>query len=183
MQIQMSSIGSNSPPLPSWAERIRNVRERAALTQRELGERIHRSQQTVNGYESGSREPDVAVYREIAVACSVDPLDPVHPSWLIFGDDIIRSGPRRNDAFFDIVAEAEKKSRHFAWVFYQSAKFLGEENVDADFAYTLAYTQKKLSLVGQEADEAKVREVILRAIEDDRQEFRRNVEKARKRLL
>jgi transcriptional regulator with XRE-family HTH domain len=181
--VQMGSRGSDSSPLPGWAERIKNARQRANLTQRQLGERIHRSQQTVDGYESGGREPDVAVYRQIAAACSVDPSSPVHPSWLIFGDDIIRSAPSSDNSLTGIIAEAQEKSRHFAWTFYQSAKFLSEEGVDADLAYILAYTQKKLSLVDQEADDLKVRESILRAIEHDRQEFRRNIEEARKRLL
>jgi transcriptional regulator with XRE-family HTH domain len=183
MQVQMNARRSDPTSLPGWAERIKNARQRANLTQRQLGELIHRSQQTVDGYESGGREPDVTVYRQIARACSVDPANPVHPAWLIFGDDIIRSSPRCNGALTDIVAEAQEKSRHFAWVFYQSAKFLSEEGVDADLAYILAYTQKKLSLVDQESDDARVREVILRAIQHDRQEFRRHIEEARKRLL
>lgn len=166
-----------APPLPPWAERIKEARVRANLTQRQLGERIMRSQQAVNGYESGGREPDVPMYRAIAKICGV------HPAWLIFGDDVVRGDPCSNHTVAGIIAEGQKDSRYFVWAFQQAAQFLAQENVDADFAYLIAYTQKILGAVNNDADETGARQAILRAIDLDRQEFRRNMDEARKRLL
>lgn len=162
---------TDTPGIPPFAVRIKTAREKAGLTQHELATQIKRSQQTVDGYEHG-REPNIAVYREIASATNVD------VAWLIFGDQ-----PGGDDGLATILAKAQEQSRYFAWTFHQAAAFLAQEGVNADFAYTLAYAQKLLRAIDDDADEAGTKEAILRTIELDRDELRRELDQARKKLL
>ena len=163
--------------LLNWASRIRDARQKANLTQKQLGAKIGRSQQTIDGYETGSREPDVAMYKAIARACNVDPI------WLIFGDIAGRANPRGDETLTAILAEAHKQSRHFAWAFHQAAQFLSQEGIDADFPYVFAYTKKLLRTVESESDNARAQQAILRTIELDREELRLNLERTRNRIL
>lgn len=53
---------------------VRVLRERAGLTQTEVGKRIGVSQVFVARCESGSRRVDVAEFAELAKAMGVDPI-------------------------------------------------------------------------------------------------------------
>jgi len=175
--------------------RIRKARERAGLTQEELGKLIGKSQQTVNGYEH-RRKPNITIYRRIAAACSVD------ESWLILGEqggdteqsvrqdqgqpsgrDPDGDKPPMDNSPLQLVAQAEEQSPLFAWTFQQATNFLGQESFDADFAYVFRYTKKLLRLIKDGSSEAEAKETILRAIELDRQEFRRQLNLFKDSLL
>jgi transcriptional regulator with XRE-family HTH domain len=52
---------------------LREVRERAGLTQRQLADRIRQSQWWVARSETGSRRMDVAEFVEFCIGCKVDP--------------------------------------------------------------------------------------------------------------
>jgi len=51
---------------------LRNMREKAGLTQRELADRIGQSQWWVARSETGSRRLDVAEFIEFCTGCGVD---------------------------------------------------------------------------------------------------------------
>ena len=52
---------------------LRELREKAGLTQRQLADRIGQSQWWVARSETGSRRLDVAEFVEFCVACGVEP--------------------------------------------------------------------------------------------------------------
>ena len=52
---------------------LRELRERAGLTQRELADHIGQSQWWVARSESGSRRLDVAEFVEFCIGCGIDP--------------------------------------------------------------------------------------------------------------
>lgn len=52
---------------------LREMRETAGLTQRELADKIKQSQWWVARSETGSRRVDVAEFVEFCVGCKVDP--------------------------------------------------------------------------------------------------------------
>jgi transcriptional regulator with XRE-family HTH domain len=54
---------------------LRELRERAGLTQRQLAERIRQSQWWVARSEIGSRRVDVAEFVEFCIGCGVTPSD------------------------------------------------------------------------------------------------------------
>lgn len=54
---------------------LREIRERAGLTQRALAERIGQTQWWVHRSEIGSRRLDVAEFIEFCTGCDVDPRD------------------------------------------------------------------------------------------------------------
>lgn len=158
-------------PIPEWAARIVKARDDCGLNQKALGKLIGKSQQTIAGYETGSTEPSLAIYKSIAKETNVS------PAWLIFGQE------GRSESLSGVAVEADKNNRLFAWAFHQAARLFTEESVNADFSYTLAYTWKLLRSFGQESDEAKAKESVLRTIEIDRDEFRKDIDEARKKRL
>ncbi|HEY8750303.1 MAG TPA: helix-turn-helix transcriptional regulator [Tepidisphaeraceae bacterium] len=52
---------------------LREIREDAGLTQRQLADRITQSQWWVARCETGSRRIDVAEFTEFCIGCKVDP--------------------------------------------------------------------------------------------------------------
>lgn len=54
-------------------EYLRIIRTRAGLTQRELAQKVQKTQWWVARNETGSRRVDVAEFVRICTACSVDP--------------------------------------------------------------------------------------------------------------
>ena len=59
-------------PIP---ELLRQMRDEAELTQRDLGELLKHPQSWVHNCEVASRRVDVAEFCQWAAACGVDPLD------------------------------------------------------------------------------------------------------------
>lgn len=57
-------------PIPAF---LRTLREHAKLTQRELAERIHKTQPWVQKCEVGSRRVDIAEFVLFCRGCGVDP--------------------------------------------------------------------------------------------------------------
>lgn len=59
-----------------FADKLKKYRLAAGLTQKELAEKLHASQNTISQYESGKRTPAVKNLRSIAnfLGCSVDDL-------------------------------------------------------------------------------------------------------------
>jgi len=151
--------------------RIVEARDRAGLNQESLGQQIGKSQQTVADYESGHPEPNLATYRAIAKATGAD------IKWLLFGEEA------NSDALSRIALEGEKQNRLFAWAFYQASRLFAEESVNADFSFLLRYTQKLIRLPSKDASEGEAKEAILREIEIDRAEFRKDIDDAFKKRL
>jgi transcriptional regulator with XRE-family HTH domain len=54
---------------------LREMREAAALTQRELAKRLHMSHTMVHNSETAERRVDVAEFADWAAACGLDPLE------------------------------------------------------------------------------------------------------------
>jgi transcriptional regulator with XRE-family HTH domain len=54
---------------------LRNLREEAELTQRDLGERLGKPQSWIHNCEVGNRRVDVSEFAEWATACGVEPRD------------------------------------------------------------------------------------------------------------
>lgn len=54
---------------------LREMREAAGLTQRDLAERINKPQPWVHKSEDGSRRVDIAEFLEWCVGCGVNPVD------------------------------------------------------------------------------------------------------------
>jgi len=52
---------------------LRDMREKAKLTQRDLAGRIHRSQPWVHKSELGERRVDISEFLEWCIGCDVDP--------------------------------------------------------------------------------------------------------------
>lgn len=68
---QFAAIYRKVPPL------LAQLRTEAGLTQRELAQRIGKSQSWVFKSESASRRVDIAEFLEWCVGCGVDPVDAV----------------------------------------------------------------------------------------------------------
>jgi len=66
---QFALIYRKVPPL------LRDMRESAGLTQRELARKIGKTQSWVFKSESASRRVDISEFLEWCVGCGVDPLD------------------------------------------------------------------------------------------------------------
>lgn len=160
---------STKAHVPGWARRI--TAARGELSQDAFAAKIGKSQQTVAGYEGGVPEPSLATYRKIAEVSGVS------LAWLLMGEE----GDR--NALSGIASEANKENRLFAWAFHQAARLFADEGVNADFSYTLTYTRKLLGQPPHAANEAEAKESILRAIEIDRAEFRKDFDEARKKRL
>lgn len=160
---------STKSEIPPWAQRITTAR--GDLSQEDFGAKIGRSQQTVAGYEAGDPEPSLAIYRKIAEVSGAG------LAWLLLGQE----GDR--DALSGAAAEANKENRLFAWAFHQAAGLFASEGVNADFPYTMRYTRKLLRQPANGANEAEAKESILRAIEIDRLEFRKDFDEVRKNRL
>lgn len=159
------------PTVPSWSIRIAEARERANLNQAALGEKIGKSQQTVADYERGKPQPNLPTYRAIAKATGAD------IKWLLLGEE------GDGNSLSGIAAESEKQNRLFAWTFHEAARLFAEEGVNADFSYLIRYTQKLLRLPNKDAGEGEAKEAILRQIEIDRAEFRKDIDDAFKNRL
>ncbi|HYE19719.1 MAG TPA: helix-turn-helix transcriptional regulator [Tepidisphaeraceae bacterium] len=56
---------------------LRDLREQAGLTQRELADRIRQSQWWVARSETGSRRVDVAEFVEFCLGCGIQPSDAI----------------------------------------------------------------------------------------------------------
>jgi transcriptional regulator with XRE-family HTH domain len=54
---------------------LRQIRETAGLTQRELGEKLGIQHTMVHNSETAERRVDVAEFADWATACGLDPLD------------------------------------------------------------------------------------------------------------
>ena len=54
---------------------LREIREKAGLTQRQLADRINQSQWWVARSETGSRRLDVAEFVEYCIGCKTNPAD------------------------------------------------------------------------------------------------------------
>lgn len=59
-------------PLPAL---LREMRERASLTQRELGKRLRITHTMIHNSETAERRVDLAEFVDWALACRVDPMD------------------------------------------------------------------------------------------------------------
>jgi transcriptional regulator with XRE-family HTH domain len=169
--------------LPPLAKRIRESRERAGLSQVQLAKMIDMSQSTVDGYEHG-RQPKISMLQKIAAICKV-PED-----WLITGHDVVShtqapviSRPSEEQAQPAAVLPPDEETSRFAWTIDRVREFLTSENFAADPDYFIGYTQKLLRLVHGEPDDAKAKDAILRAIELDRQEWRRHMKIVKDRFL
>jgi transcriptional regulator with XRE-family HTH domain len=68
VKAQHSRGYKNLPPL------LRQFREEAKLTQRELGSALHKPQSWVYNCETGNRRVDVAEFVAWVKACGVDPV-------------------------------------------------------------------------------------------------------------
>jgi transcriptional regulator with XRE-family HTH domain len=71
------------PPKKGYGPRIKEAREGAGFTQKQLSECLGWSAETnsnarISGYENESREPSIADFERIAEACNVE------PAWLVF---------------------------------------------------------------------------------------------------
>jgi transcriptional regulator with XRE-family HTH domain len=154
---------------PDWAQRI--TQARGGLSQEQLGALIGRSQQSINGYESGGPEPTLAIYRAIARVTGAD------LAWLIFGKE--GSG----DTLAGIAIKANEDNRVFAWAFHEATKLFAEEGIQADFAYVLSYTRKLLGSLEKASNDTEAKEAIQRTLETDRAEFRKDLDQIRKNRL
>jgi len=54
-------------------ELLRQMREQAKLTQRDLASKLHRSQPWVHKSELGERRVDISEFLEWCIGCGVDP--------------------------------------------------------------------------------------------------------------
>ncbi len=63
--------GIHYRPIPPL---LRQFREEARLTQRELGERLNKPQSWIHNCETANRRMDIAEYVQWCRACGVDPL-------------------------------------------------------------------------------------------------------------
>jgi len=54
---------------------LREIRERASLTQRELGKRLSITHTMIHSSETAERRVDVAEFADWATACGLDPVD------------------------------------------------------------------------------------------------------------
>ena len=70
---------SNSMPTVVKLSRLRSVRERKALTQRELATRAGVSHVTIAHIETGQTEPYPTTVRKIALALGVEPHELMEP--------------------------------------------------------------------------------------------------------
>ena len=57
-------------PLPDF---LKELREKAGLTQRDIGQKLGKPQSWVHNCETGNRRVDVGEFARWAVACGVDP--------------------------------------------------------------------------------------------------------------
>jgi len=73
----------------SWGKRIATARIAAALSQAELGDLLHASQQTVAAWETEVNEPRLATFEAIAKVTGTA------PEWLAFG---VGRGPKAREA-------------------------------------------------------------------------------------
>jgi transcriptional regulator with XRE-family HTH domain len=174
---------SGTSGIPLWAKRMRESRERVGLTQRQLGEAVGKSQQTINGYEHG-RKPDIPTFRRIAAACGVP------EAWLVPSEDIVSqpgdligSNPGRDQPVAEVVSDIDEDSALFAWTINRVRVSFEEEGIHPNSRYLFGYTKKLLRLVQGEPDDVKAKEAILRAIELERQELRRQLKILMDRLL
>ena len=163
---------------PTWQVRLREARKRAGLTQQALADQLGMSQRTINGYEHG-RQPKIPIYQALADACGVS------VTWLMSGegtaerqkvaraDDPVGRDPDREQRVTQAISEAYQDSPLFAWAIQEVANLFDEQGIRADHRHLLGYTQNLLRLVKDEPDQAKAKDVMLREIERDRREFRR----------
>jgi transcriptional regulator with XRE-family HTH domain len=162
--------------LPLWAVRLKEVREAKGLTQEELGNIIGKSQQTIHGYESGARKPKIPTYRKIAAACDVSEI------YLVPREDIVGEipnsagcDPDSDKPLPDVIPEIDKESARYAWTINQARKVLAEEHFHPDGDYIFGYADKLMRLVKDVPDDAHAKDLILRAIERDREDWRRQL--------
>ena len=59
-------------PRMDVASELRSARQRAGLSQRALAERARTSQATLSAYESGRKQPDVAVLQRLLLATGAE---------------------------------------------------------------------------------------------------------------
>lgn len=50
---------------PTWAVNLKKARKAFKLTQKEVADRIYRSQQAYAGYESGEAQPDIDTWHKL----------------------------------------------------------------------------------------------------------------------
>ena len=67
---------------------LRERREQAALTQRDLATRVGKPQWWVHRIETGSRRVDVAEFIEWCIGCDVDPVEALR--------ELVRRRPKRS---------------------------------------------------------------------------------------
>jgi transcriptional regulator with XRE-family HTH domain len=71
----MATKAQHSRPYQSLPPFLRELREEAGLTQRELGERLGKPQSWVYNCESANRRVDVTEFIAWATACGIEPPD------------------------------------------------------------------------------------------------------------
>jgi transcriptional regulator with XRE-family HTH domain len=72
MSLPTKELRIDLPKLPAM---LREMRERASLTQRELAKKLALNHTTVHNSETAERRVDVAEFADWCVACGVDPVD------------------------------------------------------------------------------------------------------------
>jgi transcriptional regulator with XRE-family HTH domain len=69
----MATKAQHAPPYRRLPQFLRNLRDEAGLTQRELGKRLGKPQSWIYNCETGNRRVDVTEFISWAIACNLEP--------------------------------------------------------------------------------------------------------------
>src|ERR1700761_6060518 len=148
-------------PIPEWARRITESRNKKSLNQMDLAEAIGVNQKTLSDYETGKTEPSLSTFDAIAKETGVNAV------WLVYGWN-----PDNSDTNEGISIRRHKNNRLFGWTLYQVVHFLSQEGFEGDVAYLDSYTEKLFRAAKGAANEIEAKERILAAIEVERVKLR-----------
>lgn len=170
---RIKSDGKASGRTP-WGARIAAARKAAGFSQSALAGRIGGSQSAITDYERGESEPDFATVERIAMECGVE------PGWLIFGSG---GHPDDGDPLAGAAIQRHKHDRIFGFALVEAAKLLSSEGLETDLAFLVAYAKKLTGRIQRGTNDAKAREIILSALERERQEVRSGLDQLKKDRL
>lgn len=105
----------------NFPDNLRNLRIQRKMTQMELAEKLHTSQGSVTGWETGRREPDFKTIKKIAEFFDV-PLSALLPS----SDDV-------DDDYVTVVADSLHANPKLKLLFDHTKNF-SEQDLDAVLA-------------------------------------------------
>jgi transcriptional regulator with XRE-family HTH domain len=161
--------------IPPWAHRLREAREKAGLTQDQLGELTSISPKSLSNWETGLYQPKLTDFQAVADATGVE------AAWIVYGP--ASREPSGTDSLSGVAPKTEKANRHLIWTVFEVWRFFNEEGLQPNWNEVVSFVHYIVEAAKDSPDDAHAKEAISRKLEAERASLRAGLEEARKKIL